>query len=97
MNDLGLGIDPISLFEKECIEETQKQSEDNVLKKLSNKWLNHSWKNKYTYHFSWLGRPIIQMPQDILAIQEIIWDVKPDLIIETGIAHGGSVCLSALF
>tara|TARA_B100000925_G_C21871889_1_gene414612 strand:- start:41 stop:829 length:789 start_codon:yes stop_codon:yes gene_type:complete len=95
MNDLGLGIDPISLFEKECIEETQKQSEDNVLKKLSNKWLNHSWKNKYTYHFSWLGRPIIQMPQDILAIQEIIWDVKPDLIIETGIAHGGSVCLSA--
>ena len=95
MNDLGLGIDPISLFEKDCIEETQKQSEDNLFRELSHKWLNHSWKNKYTYHFSWLGRPIIQMPQDILALQEIIWKVKPDLIIETGIAHGGSVCLSA--
>ena len=95
MNDIGLGIDPISLFEKDCIEETQKQSEDNLFKELSHKWLNHSWKNKYTYHFSWLGRPIIQMPQDILALQEIIWKVKPDLIIETGIAHGGSICLSA--
>ena len=95
MNDIGLGIDPISLFEKDCIEETQKQSEDNLFRELSHKWLNHSWKNKYTYHFSWLGRPIIQMPQDILALQEIIWKVKPDLIIETGIAHGGSVCLSA--
>ena len=95
MNDIGFEIDPIALFEKDCIEETQKQSEDNLFKELSYKWLNHSWKNKYTYHFSWLGRPIIQMPQDILALQEIIWKVKPDLIIETGIAHGGSVCLSA--
>ena len=95
MNDVGLEIDPISLFEKDCFEETQMQSKDNMLKELSHKWLNHSWKNKYTYHFSWLGRPIIQMPQDILALQEIIWKVKPDLIIETGIAHGGSVCLSA--
>ena len=66
MNDIGLGIDPISLFEKDCIEETQKQSEDNLFRELSHKWLNHSWKNKYTYHFSWLGRPIIQMPQDII-------------------------------
>ena len=95
MNNIGLGIDPISLFEKDCIEETQKQSEDIMLKELSRKWLNHSWQNKYTYHFNWLGRPIIQMPQDILALQEIIWKVKPDLIIETGIAHGGSLCLSA--
>ena len=45
--------------------------------------------------FKWMDRPIIQMPQDILALQEIIWKVKPDLIIETGIAHGGSICLSA--
>ena len=50
---------------------------------------------KYVYNFSWLGRPIIQYPQDILALQEIIWDVKPDMIIETGIAHGGSLVLSA--
>lgn len=50
---------------------------------------------KYSYNFSWLGRPIIQYPQDMVAIQDIIWSVKPDLIIETGIAHGGSLVLSA--
>jgi cephalosporin hydroxylase len=50
---------------------------------------------KYSYHFEWMGRPIIQYPQDILAVQEIIWSIKPDLIIETGIAHGGSLIFSA--
>jgi len=50
---------------------------------------------KYTYNFSWLGRPIIQYPQDMVALQEIIWEIKPDLIIETGIAHGGSLIFSA--
>jgi cephalosporin hydroxylase len=48
-------------------------------------------KYRYTYNFNWLERPIIQLPQDIIAMQEIIWEVKPDLIIETGIAHGGSI------
>lgn len=50
---------------------------------------------KYSYNFSWLGRQIIQEPQDIIGLQEVIWNVKPDLIIETGIAHGGSLVLSA--
>jgi cephalosporin hydroxylase len=50
---------------------------------------------KYSYHFTWMGRPIIQFPQDMVAMQELIWQVKPDLIIETGIAHGGSLVLSA--
>lgn len=50
---------------------------------------------KYSYHFEWLGRPIIQYPQDMIAMQEIIWSVQPDLIIETGIAHGGSLIFSA--
>lgn len=50
---------------------------------------------KYSYNFSWLGRPIIQYPQDIIATQELIWFVQPDLIIETGIAHGGSLIFSA--
>lgn len=50
---------------------------------------------KYSYNFSWLGRPIIQYPQDIMAMQELIWQVKPDLIIETGIAHGGSLIFYA--
>ena len=52
-------------------------------------------KYKYSYHFDWLGRPIIQYPQDIAAMQELIWEFKPDLIIETGIAHGGSLIFSA--
>jgi len=51
--------------------------------------------HKYTYHFDWLGRPLIQFPQDIVAVQELVWTVRPDLIIETGIAHGGSLILSA--
>lgn len=51
--------------------------------------------DKYTYNFSWLGRPIIQYPQDMIALQELIWKVKPDLVIETGIAHGGSLIFSA--
>jgi cephalosporin hydroxylase len=55
----------------------------------------HSTQPKYSYNFSWQGRPIIQYPQDIVAMQEIIWKVKPDLIIETGIAHGGSLVFSA--
>jgi cephalosporin hydroxylase len=52
-------------------------------------------RHKYSYHFEWLGRPIIQFPQDIIAMQEIIWSVQPDLIIETGIAHGGSMIFYA--
>lgn len=59
------------------------------------KWSEMTNKYNYTYNFSWLGRPIIQYPQDMIALQEIIWEVKPDLIIETGIAHGGSLIFSA--
>ena len=62
---------------------------------MTKKWFKASFSKKYSYHFDFLGRPIIQYPQDMVAIQEIIWEVKPDLIIETGIAHGGSLILSA--
>jgi len=62
---------------------------------LSNEWLVKSAEKKYSYNFNWLGRPIIQYPQDIVAMQELIWEIKPDLIIETGIAHGGSLIFSA--
>ena len=58
-------------------------------------WIRDSAKHNYSYNFSWQGRPIIQYPQDIVAMQELIWEIKPDLIIETGIAHGGSLILSA--
>jgi cephalosporin hydroxylase len=73
----------------------QMQGQDKQLKSISNNFLKLTGKYKYTYNFSWLGRPIIQFPQDIIAMQEIIWQVKPDFIIETGIAHGGSLVFSA--
>ena len=65
------------------------------LKALANQFISESVKSDYSYNFQWLSRPIIQYPQDIIATQEIIWKVKPDMIIETGIAHGGSLVLSA--
>lgn len=65
------------------------------LQELTNQWFVESCKQKYSYNFSWMGRPIIQFPQDIMAMQEIIWQVKPDLIVETGIAHGGSLIFYA--
>jgi cephalosporin hydroxylase len=55
----------------------------------------HADKYKYTYNFSWMGRPIVKFPNDILILQEIIWKTKPDFIVETGIAHGGSIIFSA--
>jgi cephalosporin hydroxylase len=65
------------------------------LQQLSQQWLRETLPFRYSYNFSCLGRPIVQYPQDIIAIQELIWDVRPDLIIETGVAHGGSLVLSA--
>ncbi len=70
-------------------------AEDGDLKKSATAFFDAANKHEYSYHFRWLGRPIIQYPQDMVAVQELIWDVKPDLIIETGIAHGGSLILSA--
>jgi cephalosporin hydroxylase len=71
----------------------ERMAADPELAQLTRAWFERSCRFEYTYHFSWLGRPIIQLPQDIMATQEIIWDVKPDLVVETGIAHGGSLIL----
>ncbi len=62
---------------------------------LSDVWLKVSWNEKYSYTFTWMGRPIIQHPEDMVRLQEIICDVKPDVIVETGVAHGGSLIFSA--
>ena len=79
----------------EFIEERKQRIEANSnnkgLKAAAKAFNDASNSNQYSYNFSWMGRPIIQYPQDIIAMQEIIWEVKPDLIIETGIAHGGSL------
>ena len=69
--------------------------QNTVLRQSATVFMEESIKARYSYNFSWLGRPIIQYPQDIVAMQELIWSVKPDLIIETGIAHGGSIIFSA--
>lgn len=82
-------------FEKEVKERIDAIGQNDELKASAHEFLKASLTPKYSYNFSWLGRPIIQYPQDMIAMQEIIWEVKPDLIIETGIAHGGSLIFSA--
>ena len=82
-------------FAKEVQLRILENSKNTSLVEAANLFMQESTAPKYSYNFSWLGRPIIQYPQDIVAIQELIWKVKPDLIIETGIAHGGSLILSA--
>lgn len=83
-----------------CVEEKGKQREYSLyspeaFEVISHLWLKVGWNEKYPYTFTWLGRPIIQLPEDILRIQETIYRIKPDLIIETGVAHGGSLILYA--
>jgi cephalosporin hydroxylase len=62
---------------------------------VSASWLRCGWDTKYVYSFTWLGRPIIQLPEDMFRIQELIWTLRPDVIIETGVAHGGSLVFYA--
>ena len=82
-------------FRRERIEGIAEQGRDEEARRLSQAWISHPGLHQYSYNFSWLGRPIIQYPQDIVAMQELIFTVQPDLIIETGIAHGGSLILYA--
>ncbi len=82
-------------FEREVAGRVASNRTNGALKDGAWAFLRPSLDAKYSYNFSWMGRPIIQYPQDILAVQEIVWAVKPDLIIETGIAHGGSLILFA--
>lgn len=88
-------MNPVEQFEKEVHENIVRMGADSTLQASSVAWVRDVSPFKYAYNFKWLGRPIIQMPQDIVAMQEIIWQVRPDLIIETGIAHGGSLIMSA--
>lgn len=82
-------------FKSECTSEIEAMGTDRSVNTLTNDWVKSVNLLKYSYHFEWQGRPIIQYPQDIVAMQELIWQLKPDLIIETGIAHGGSLIFSA--
>jgi cephalosporin hydroxylase len=69
--------------------------EPEAFKLISEQWLKIGWVQKYSYTFTWLGRPIIQLPEDLLRLQEVLYTVKPDVIIETGVAHGGSLIFHA--
>lgn len=88
-------MDPVKQFREEVQANIEGLGKDRDMQDLSRIWLRDTLKHRYTYNFSWLGRPIIQYPQDMVAMQELIWSIKPDLIIETGIAHGGSLIFSA--
>jgi len=87
----------VDKFKKEVAENIDNLGKSNDLKELSFEWIEKTAKYNYSYNFSWLGRPLIQFPQDIVAFQELVWTIKPDLIIETGIAHGGSLIMNASY
>jgi cephalosporin hydroxylase len=86
---------PYEQFMQECRAEIAAQGADAALQAATREWMDRANARKYSYHFEWLGRPVIQYPQDIVAMQELIWTVQPDLVVETGIAHGGSLVFSA--
>jgi len=82
-------------FTKEREKDIDKMSKDQKVIEFGRLFIEETAKYNYSYNFTWLGSPIIQFPQDMIVMQEIIWQVKPDLIIETGIAHGGSLIFYA--
>ncbi len=88
-------MNEIEKFKKECENNIELQGKNESLKKATTEFLRETIDSRYSYNFTWMGRPIIQYPQDMVIMQELIWDIKPDLIIETGIAHGGSLIFYA--
>ncbi len=90
-----MGIDDRSVFAASVAAEIAAQGVDPAVLEATRTWMLVTQPYKYSYHFSWLGLPIIQYPPDIVAVQDLIWKVKPDLVIETGVARGGSLLLSA--
>jgi cephalosporin hydroxylase len=82
-------------FSQECQSRLDANRQNTALVSSAATFMKESTEPKYSYNFSWMGRPIIQYPQDIVAMQELIWKIQPDLIIETGIAHGGSLIFEA--
>jgi cephalosporin hydroxylase len=88
-------MNPNEQFQTESRKNIESLGNDQDLQALSRIWVREISPYKWAYNFSWLGRPAIQFPNDAWSIQELIWQIKPDLIIETGIAHGGSLIFSA--
>lgn len=87
--------DDRAAFEQETRESAEVMGADSALREQTTAWINAASAHRYTYNFRWLGAPIIQFPQDIVALQEVIWNVRPELVVETGVARGGSVIFYA--
>jgi len=88
-------MNPHEQFNEEVRQNIEGLGRDQDLQALSRIWVREVSPHKWAYNFSWLGRPAIQFPNDAWALQELIWSIRPDLIVETGIAHGGSLVFSA--
>ena len=88
-------MDPVRQFRKEREDTIEAFGRDAGFHERSRAWVQEAMDKRYVYNFDWLGRPIIQYPQDVFAMQELVWATRPDVIVETGIAHGGSLVLSA--
>ncbi len=88
-------MNPIEQFFHERNTDIAAMGRDEELRRKSIDWMVHADRYKYTYNFTWMGRPIIKFPGDMVAQQEILWKIRPDLVIETGIAHGGSLIFTA--
>lgn len=91
----GAPLDDSQEFESKNREAVDRMGADEAMATASQTWFEKATEHQYSYHFKWMGLPIIQFPQDIVAMQELIWEVKPDLIIETGVARGGSLAFYA--
>ena len=85
----------ISEFFSQRNKDIEDMASDSHLRDLSLQWMVESDRYKYTYNFTWMGRPVIKYPSDMIVQQELMWNLRPDLIIETGVAHGGSIIYSA--
>jgi cephalosporin hydroxylase len=88
-------VDDFQEFDAQNRDDIAAMGKDADLQRLSQAWFERATTHRYSYHFRWMGLPIIQFPQDIVAMQELLWDVKPELVIETGVARGGSVVFYA--
>jgi cephalosporin hydroxylase len=88
-------MNEVERFEQQKRESIQALAKDAALQRQGQEFILATGRHRYTYNFTWLGRPVIQFPQDLMAIQEIIWQVQPAVVVETGIAHGGSLIFHA--
>lgn len=84
-------MEEVKRFAEEVAENVRRLGEDKDLQALSRIWVREIARHRYAYNYSWMGRPLIQFPQDMVAMQEILWATRPEVVIETGVAHGGSL------